>query len=56
MSLLNHLRLKALLPTRFDNSGTPDGFADPTFGGLVPNGDLMDALRRVGKIEILEKR
>jgi hypothetical protein len=40
--------LKTLLPTRFDEKGMiveeASSFPDPTFGGLFPNGDLIDKM------------
>jgi len=39
--------LKDLLPTQFNRHGDPIVFGDPTFGGLFPNGDILEKLRLV---------
>lgn len=43
--------IKALLPTSFDDEGTPTAYADPTMGGLFPNGDLIEKFRQLGEGE-----
>lgn len=37
--------LKTQLPTRFDRAGKAMEASDPTFGGLFPDGDLIEALK-----------
>ena len=38
-----------LLPTKFDSNGKAVDVADQTFGGIIPNGDLISKLKTVVK-------
>lgn len=41
--------LKDLLPTRFNRAGQAVHYPDATVGGLFPDGDIIEALTRVGR-------
>lgn len=39
--------LKALLPVSFDDNGNPENYPDTTMGGLFPNGDIIEKMKKV---------
>jgi hypothetical protein len=39
--------LKEFLPSSFDAYGEPEKFDDPTFNGIIPDGDLVEKLKKL---------
>lgn len=47
--------LKALLPVSFDDNGNPVNYPDTTMGGLFPNGDIIEKLKKVAGQNLNDK-